>query len=636
MISIYKFLPTNSRNMIAFVHDVIMAALSFGISMLLRMGDWAHVLETQTLVPGTIMFTASAAVVFLSLRMYRGIWRYASMNELFNLSKAVTLLIVIFALEMFIFFRLEGVPRSVPIINWFVLLAMLGGPRFLYRTIKDRRYEWQLTLNTTPKIPVLLVGAGDEAEVFIRTAQRAENFSYRPVGIVSETPSRVGRFIHNVEVLGTVNDIAAVVEELKDENRPQRLVLSKDEIKGAGVRELMDIAQSLGLTVGRIPRVDNLQAGDGENARLRPIAIEDLLGRPQQPLDRDAMAALVQGKRVLITGAGGSIGSELVRQVADIGPAQLVLAENSEYALYLIDQEIGKKHPELTRHAVIADVRERARIDHVFHKFKPELVFHAAALKHVPLVEANPFEGMLTNVTGSRNVADACEKAGVNMMVMVSTDKAVNPTNIMGATKRIAETYVQALDLKRGTADGTRFVTVRFGNVLGSTGSVVPLFRKQLEAGGPLTITHPDMTRYFMTIHEAVELILQASAMGASSHVTDGKLFVLDMGEPVKIVDLARQMIRLAGLEPDIDIEIKFTGTRPGEKLFEEIFHGAEPPVPTDAPGILLASPRTQDVDHVRTVLDKLDTAARAENLDELMAALKALVPEYAPPSEDR
>ncbi|MEG3616906.1 nucleoside-diphosphate sugar epimerase/dehydratase [Magnetovibrio sp. PR-2] len=613
-----------------------MAAVSFGISMVLRLGDVDSVLASHTLIPGTVIFSVTAALVFLSLRMYRGIWRYASMNDLFNMSRAVTLLIIIFSVEMFLFFRLEGVPRSVPVINWFVLLALLGGPRFLYRTLKDRRYDWHLNLNATRKIPVLLVGAGDAAEVFIRTAQRSENFSYRPVGIVSESQNRVGRFMHNVEVLGTVHDLENVVDQLKDEDRPQRLVLSKDNIKGASVRELMDVAQQRGLTIGRIPRVDDLHSGEEQQMRLRPIAIEDLLGRPQQPLDRDAMAALVKNKRVLITGAGGSIGSELVRQVAAIGPTELVLVENSEYALYLIDQEVGKAHAELTRHAVIADVRERERIDHVFERYKPELVFHAAALKHVPLVEDNPFEGILTNAQGSRIVADACETAGVHMMVMISTDKAVNPTNIMGATKRIAETYVQALDLRRGRDTGTRFVTVRFGNVLGSTGSVVPLFKKQLEAGGPLTVTHPDMTRYFMTIHEAVELILQASAMGGSSHATDGKLFVLDMGEPVKIVELARQMIRLAGLEPDLDIEIQFTGTRPGEKLFEEIFHGAEPPVPTDAPGILLASPRTQDVDHVRAVLDTLDTAARAENLDDLMNALKVLVPEYAPPPQDR
>ncbi|MBL4691924.1 MAG: polysaccharide biosynthesis protein, partial [Magnetovibrio sp.] len=311
-----------------------------------------------------------------------------------------------------------------------------------------------------------------------------------------------------------------------------------------------------------------------------------------------------------------------------------VLVENSEFALYQIDREMIEHAPAITRHAILADVRDRARIDQVFAHVKPELVFHAAALKHVPLVEDNPFEGMQTNVQGTRNVADACEAANVAQMVMISTDKAVNPTNIMGATKRIAETYVQALDLRRKNNPGTRFVTVRFGNVLGSTGSVVPLFQRQLNAGGPITVTHPDMTRYFMTIREAVELVLQASSLGAGNNDHHGKIFVLDMGEPIKIVDLARQMIRLADLKPGQNTDIQFTGTRPGEKLFEEIFHGSEAPVPTRAPGILLASPRTQQVDQVVSILDQLKAAAGSENFVDLMAGLKALVPEYAPPDD--
>jgi len=631
-----KFLFMKPRSQVAFVHDVIMAALSFGVSMSLRLGDAFDPFNDPLFLTGTLSFTATAAVVFVGLRMYRGIWRYASMNDLITLAKAVSVLVLVFSLEMFFFFRLEGVPRSVPIINWFVLLAMLGGPRFLYRMIKDRRFDWHLNLDARPKIPVLLVGAGDEADLFIRAASRSSTTPYRPVGILAESPGRVGRHIHNVTVLGTVAELETIVRSLSGDARPQRLVLTKDDIKGADVADLLTTAQNLGMTIARMPRMDELKSGAVDEVRTRPIAIEDLLGRPQQPLNRAAVADLVKNKRVLITGAGGSIGSELARQVAALGPQSLVLVENSEFALYLIDREMVDHHPDIPRHAVIADVRERARIDQVFARHQPQLVFHAAALKHVPLVEDNPFEGMLTNALGTRNVADACEAAAVAVMVMISTDKAVNPTNIMGATKRIAESYVQALDLRRGQAPGTRFVTVRFGNVLGSTGSVVPLFQKQLAAGGPLTVTHPDMTRYFMTIREAVELVLQASAFGVSGHDTDGKLFVLDMGEPVKIVELARQMIRLAGLQPDRDIAIAFTGTRPGEKLFEEIFHGAEAPVPTAAAGILLAAPRAQDLPAVRAVLDQLAVAIHNEDRPALMAALSKLVPEYAPPPQDQ
>jgi len=625
-----RFLP-NPRAAIAFSHDIIMVALSFGISLGLRLGFNLDPFHSQALLPGATLFTCLAFVVFLGMRLYRGIWRYASMNDLVALSKAVTLLVIIFAVLTLVIFRLDGLPRSVPFINWFVLMALLGGPRFAYRLFKDRTFD----SHGSPKIPVLLVGAGDEAELFIRATERSETAGYRAVGLVAESSGRVGRELHGIPVLGTLNEIKSVVEGLKGNERPQRLVLTKSSFKGAEIRDLLSTAEQLGLSLARMPRVQDLKSGLSDQASIRPIAIEDLLGRPQQPLDRDAMANLVKGKRVLITGAGGSIGSELVRQVASLGPAEIVLVESSEFALYEIDRVMIEQTPDVTRHAVIANVRDRHRIDQVFAHYKPQLVFHAAALKHVPLVEENPFEGILTNVSGTRNVADACEAANVDVMVMISTDKAVNPTNIMGATKRIAETYVQALDLRRGAQQGTRFVTVRFGNVLGSTGSVVPLFQKQLNAGGPLTVTHPDMTRYFMTIREAVELVLQASSLGADDHKNDGKIFVLDMGEPIKIVDLARQMIRLADLDGDTNIDIQFTGTRPGEKLFEEIFHGSEPPVATEAPGILLASPRTQDVGEVSKILDQLKDAALKENRDALMQALKTLVPEYAPPQND-
>jgi O-antigen biosynthesis protein WbqV len=360
---------------------------------------------------------------------------------------------------------------------------------------------------------------------------------------------------------------------------------------------------------------------------VRPVAIEDLLGRPQAVLDRDGMRRLVVGRRVLVTGAGGTIGAELVRQVAEFGPAELTLLDAGEFNLYQIDLELQERFSDLPRRAVIGDVRDRAMLARLFAETRPELVFHAAALKHVPMVEANAFEGVLTNAIGTRCVAEACRAAGVGVMVLISTDKAVNPTNVMGASKRIAETWCQALDLERG-AGGTRFVTVRFGNVLGSTGSVVPLFQRQLAAGGPLTVTHPDVMRYFMTVREAVELVLQATAMAGDE---PGKIYVLDMGEPVRIVDLARQMIRLAGLRPGKDIEIKITGLRPGEKLFEEIFHGGEPLLPTACKGILLAAPRTADAATLGRLLDELANVCRRGDQAGLEALLHRLVPEYRP-----
>ena len=342
------------------------------------------------------------------------------------------------------------------------------------------------------------------------------------------------------------------------------------------------------------------------------------------------MARLVRGRRVLVTGAGGTIGSELARQVASLAPAALTLLDNGEYALWQIDLELGETHPTLVRHPVIADIRDERRLMTAFAAAQPELVFHAAALKHVPMVEANPAEGMLTNACGTRSVVDAAAAAGALATVLISTDKAVNPSSLMGASKRLAEMYCQSMDEQARLSGGMRCVTVRFGNVLGSTGSVVPLFRRQLARGGPLTVTHPDMQRYFMTVREAVGLVLQASVVGIEQGLPDGGIFVLDMGKPVKIVDLARQMIRLAGLRPDLDVPIRFTGLRPGEKLFEELFHGEEPPVPTGHPGLLMATPRTVQMSDVRRAIGDIAEACRAGDTDHALGVLNRYVPELA------
>ena len=619
------------RARIAFCHDLVMAALSFPASLYLRMGDYMPVLARSYLWEGTAIFTGIAAIVFLGSGLYRGIWRYASISDLVALTKAVTLIILLFVPLMFVLTRLDLMPRSLPVINWFVLLAMLGGPRFLYRMMKDRRLDAVLARDDGRRIPILLVGAGDGAELFLRELRQDSQAAYNPVGILDEKGTRVGRQIHNVPVLGTVDDLPDVLKT--PPIRPQKLVITKERLDGTLVRSVIEKAEAAGLSVARAPKLTELRGGlDADRLQIRPVAVEDLLGRPQQPLDRDAMAALVCGQRVLVTGAGGTIGSELVRQIAACGPAAITLLDASEYQLYLIDLELSETHPDLPRKAVLGDVRDRARIAALFDDERPELVFHAAALKHVPMVEANPVEGVLTNAIGSRIVADACRAAGVRCMVQISTDKVVNPTNVMGASKRIAESYIQALDPVSRADGSTRFVVVRFGNVLGSTGSVVPLFQRQLQAGGPLTVTHPEVTRYFMTVREAVELVLQAAVVGVEDTDTAGKIFVLDMGEPVRVMDLARQMIRLAGLRPDEDIRIEVTGLRPGEKLYEELLHEGEEALPTRAPGMTLAAPRVVDLATLGGALDTLEGHARAGDLARVRTAIHDLVPEYEIP----
>ncbi len=621
------------RGHIAYTHDLIMAGASYLLSVYLRLANDYIFYDFNQMLPICAVFTVICAIVFRVSGLYRGVWRYASITDLWAITKAVSFVILIFAFVMFLWTRLETLPRSVFIINWFVLMALLGGPRFFYRLMKDRRFDLSADVIDTQQIPVLLAGASDGAELFIRSLRQTADIRYRVVGIAAENQRRVGREIHGVPVLGTVHDLKFVIQQLPHNHKPQRIILTKDDMDGGTVRSILEQANALGMTLSSLPKLTDFKSGLKDKMEVRPLDVEDLLGRAQTPLDRDNMRNLVEGKRVLITGAGGSIGSELVRQVCDFTPLSLTLIDNSEFALYTIDLEVGQKWPYINRNTVIADVRDQDRIKMVISSVSPQLVFHAAALKHVPLVESNICEGLATNVIGARNVANACVDFGVNTMVVVSTDKAINPTSVMGASKRLAEIYCQALDLDHKKATDTRFVTVRFGNVLGSTGSVVPLFQKQLAAGGPLTVTHPDMTRYFMTIREAVELILQSATLGISqgSKNQQGKIYVLDMGEPVKIMDLAQQIIRLAGFQPGTDIEIKVTGIRPGEKLFEEILHDDESFIQTKTQGIFLAAPRTTELEEISKAIDTLTEICANGDSDAGLEIIKKFIPEYHP-----
>jgi FlaA1/EpsC-like NDP-sugar epimerase len=618
------------RSAAIFGHDVAMASVSFLLSLYLRLGNGIVSWPRQVVETGLVAFTLTAVAVLLVIRLDTAVWRYTSIGDLARIVRAVLLMLAGFLVVQFALTRLDDFPRSFLVIEAFVLTAMLATPRFAYRLLKDGTLSALFERNAQDRIPVLLVGAGDGSELFIREMARGQEAPYRVVGIVDDRDARTGREIRGVRVLGGLGDLTAVVDRLTGQGlRPQRLVLTRARMDGATVRRVFEQGDTLGIPVSRLPRVGVLEAADGEAVTLRAINVEDVLGRPQATLDRGSMRALVADRRVLVTGAGGTIGSELVRQIAGFGPASLTLVDSSEYALYSIDRELEETVPELARRALIGDVRDRARVAEVMRTAAPEIVFHAAALKHVPLMEANIDDAVLTNAIGSRIVADAARAAGVRAVVLISTDKAVNPTNVMGATKRLAEAYAQALDLAEGSA--TRFVTTRFGNVLGSTGSVVPLFQRQLERGGPLTVTHPEMTRYFMTVREAVELVLQAAALEVASERGRGGITVLDMGEPVRIVDLARQMIRLAGLVPDEDVRITFTGLRPGEKLYEELFHDAEALEPTAIPALRRARPRTTDLALLARGLDELEAAARSRDTAATQRTLARLVPEYAP-----
>ena len=621
------------RRTYAFSHDVIVAFIAFTLALYLRLGDdfFTHA-PLSVMFGNAVLFAATCASVFLVSGLYRGIWAFASVRDLTEILRASTIAVFFYALVGFIIGRLEGVPRTVPVIAWLLLMAGLGGSRMAFRLWRERRLSALWERSGGGRMNVLVVGAGDETDVFIRAVSSNPQAPYRIVGILDEDNKRVGRQINGISVLGTVAELQPIIEKLRAHDRaPSRLILTRSmtRMNDKVVSQLLEQAPALGLNVSRLPALTELRDDitTGATVHDQPIALEDLLGRPEIILNRDEISKLVKNRRILVTGAGGSIGSELVRQIAALTPQQLVLLEICEFNLYRIEMEIRENFPGLDVHAIIADVRDAPRIAQIFREEKPALVFHAAAIKHVPIAEENAREALLTNVIGTRNIVDCAAKSGVVAVVQISTDKAVNPTNVMGATKRLAEKYCQALDLASTTS---RIITVRFGNVLGSTGSVVPRFQEQLAKGGPLTVTHPDITRFFMTIREAVELVLQATALGIRPSDQRGKVLVLDMGNPVKIADLARQIIRLAGLRPDEDIKIAYTGLRKGEKLFEELFTANEEILPSDADGVRLAKSQTVDLGHIQQELSNFAIQLQAGMAETAsIAKLKELVPEF-------
>jgi O-antigen biosynthesis protein WbqV len=577
--------------------------------------------------------TAALLVAGAPLRLSLQYWRFAGPSDLLAVAGASALGAALFAAVLALTHTTLPSP-AFPVVHALCLLALLGTPRVLYRQHQFRRARPDPDVRDAAA--ALLVGAVEDLDLLLRAMTQDRRQSFQVAGLVAPGGGQRGRRIQGHPILGGIEDMDGLLSRFAAEDRlPATLVIASPDLGGDDLSRLVDLADRYGMSLRRAPRPTALgPAGPARRLELRPVVIDDLLNRAQVPLDREGMARLIQGRRVIVTGAGGTIGSELARQVAALGPEKLVLLDNGEYALWQIETELAETHPQVPRQALIADIRDEARIRSVFDTVRPELVFHAAALKHVPIVESNPLEGLLTNVAGTRHVADAARAVGVQAMVLISTDKAVNPTSVMGASKRLAEMYCQALDIAARTAgQGMRCITVRFGNVLGSTGSVVPLFQRQLERGGPLTVTHPDMQRYFMTVREAVGLVLQASVIGTGAAELpsggQGGIFVLDMGPPVKIVDLARQMIRLVGLKPDEDVEIRFTGLRPGEKLHEELFHGQEPPVPTGYAGLLMAAPRTADPAIVGRAIDEIAAACRGGQPRLALHLLGRLVPEF-------
>lgn len=617
------------RTPVIFAFDLAVATISLPLAIILRLGWPSFIRNFELIGEMTALFTVVAAVVLLRAQLQRVSWRFISANDALLVAGTSVAINLCFLALMFFVSRLEGVPRSAVLINIFLLTSLMIGSRLMLRLWHERATSIYTGGNGTGPSPVLLVGATDEAEAFIMTTTRDRESPFRVVGVIDSGMRPVGSLIRGVSVLGEIRNIDAEIASLTLRgSRPEIIIISDPDLRGRPLHHIVDVASTQSIKLNRLPSKSELR-GPGGLMRIRPVNVEDLLSREEAVLDRLAMARLVGGKRVLITGAGGSIGAELVRQIAALGPAHVTLADISEYNLYEIDRQFKACFPSIPHAALLVDVRDASRVAHMFREEQPEIVFHAAALKHVPLLEAQPVQAVLTNVMGTRHIADACVRHHVAAMVMISTDKAAHPISVMGASKRIAESYCQSLDMDDEKRGETRFVTVRFGNVLGSAGSVVPLFQKQLEAGGPVTVTHPEMTRYFMTIREAVELVLQAATL-QDSELGRGHIVVLDMGDPVSILTMARQMIKLADLQPDKDIKIVFTGLRPGERLSEILFQTDEKLVGTSYKDLMVAHSHVPDHAFVQRMVNQLIEAALRHDGDGVLGLMEISVTDFA------
>ena len=600
------------RSVLALLHDLSAVAVAWLTAYWLRFNldiPAGYLAQAVTMLSWVLPVNLAT---FWFAGLYRGIWRYSSLHDLKRilLSVAAAALIVVAGMHVT---QTAAVPRSVLILYPMLLVGLMGGGRLLYRAWKER----SLYGGAYPaQKPVLVIGAGDAAAGLLRELARSTD--WRVVGLLDDDKAKHGLQINGVRVLGAIDRVGQVAASLSVAN----VIVAMPGTSAAVRRRAMELAAAGGLSVLTVPAFSDLLSGKFSISQVRAVELEDLLGRDPVLLDDSGLKQQLAGKSVLVTGAGGSIGSELCRQIIRFGPRRLVFLEQSEFALYSIEQEFAGQPVS----CVMGDVKDAERMAAVFAEYRPDVVFHAAAYKHVPLMErANAWEAVKNNVQGTLNVARAALAAGAGEFVLISTDKAVNPTNVMGASKRLAEMACQAVQAQ---ASATRFVMVRFGNVLGSSGSVIPRFREQIARGGPVTVTHPEIIRYFMLIPEAAQLVLQAGLM-AAREAEGGRIFVLDMGEPVKIVDLARDMIRLSGFA-DEEIKIEFTGLRPGEKLFEELLADGESTLPTPHPKLRIAKPSSApDQQWLNDLEHWLAAAGRDEA--EVKAGLRHWVPEYRP-----
>jgi FlaA1/EpsC-like NDP-sugar epimerase len=630
-----RLLPTfTPRTALILAHDLLATAAAIIMTFYLRFEGPGLAKRWDLLVAVLPAFVTYAAVVYAFFQLYKTKWRFASLPDLFNIFRAVTVL----ALSLLVFDYILLAPNVLGTfffgkitiaLYWFVQIFFLGGSRVAYRYLHYTRMRQHA--KRADSAPTLVLGRAADAEVLLRAIESGAVSKIWPVGILSPSPADQGQSIRGVAVLGTLDELEETLANLAARGTPvARLVLAPSALAPEAHPEaILMRARRSGLAVSRLPSLD-----EGEAPRLAPVAVEDLLLRPSVKIDYRRLETFVKDKAIVVTGGGGSIGSEICGRVVTFGAARLLIIENSEPALHEALEAFAAKNGRAQVEGRIADVRDRARIFRLIGDFKPDMVFHAAALKHVPLLETDWAEGVKTNVFGSVNVADAAVAAGARAMVMISTDKAIEPVSVLGATKRFAEMYCQALDADAarrgdGTREPMRLIAVRFGNVLASDGSVVPKFKAQIEAGGPVTVTHKDMVRYFMTIREACDLVVTAATHALGPARTNASVYVLNMGQPVRISELAERMIRLSGLEPGQDIDIVFTGIRPGERLEEILFAREEPTAEVGIAGIVAARPVCPSLEAMRGWLAALEQGLSRDERAVIDNVLRDAVPDF-------
>jgi FlaA1/EpsC-like NDP-sugar epimerase len=606
----YDLIPPRFRSQAAaLAHDLLSVPLAWCLAYWLRLEIFTP-LFIDSMVNSLAVILPIQLTAFILFGLYRGIWRFASLPDLQRIIKAVLAGTAANLLVLFLLTRLEGIPRSVPIIYTLLLITFLSGSRLLYRWIKDHH----LALSSGKR--VLIVGAGKAGEMLARDLLRSARYAYQLIAFADDNVRRRGRDIHGIPIAGTCLEIPQLVES----HQIDIIMLAIPSAKPTQFRQIVAYCDQAGIPYRTVPQLSDLMTGNVHINELREVSINDLLGREPVSLDWPAITHHLSHKRILVTGGGGSIGSELCRQVSRLNPHSLAIIENSELNLYTVEMELRQHFPQMDLRCHLGDVTDPPFVETVFQNYRPEVVFHAAAYKHVPMLEPQLRQALRNNVLGTRMVAQAADRHGSENFVLVSTDKAVNPANVMGASKRAAEIFCQNLN----THSPTKFITVRFGNVLGSAGSVIPLFRKQIESGGPVTVTDPQVERYFMTIPEACQLIMQTVVLGKG-----GEIFVLDMGEPVKISYLAEQMIRLSGRTPGEEIAIEYIGLRPGEKLYEELFHEKEQLEKTAHEKVFLARHRAVDWPWLNTILEQMRVACDTMDDQRLGELLDEMVPEH-------